>query len=256
MLKQYYFLLRRLVWGVPSLYLPVLNLRNLVKGTIIESSELNPRLHPNARAITHKGTDIVVEAFQRSGNTFAEIAIRYAQSEALDIAHHHHSPAQIVKAAELGIPTLVIIRGPKSAVISARQRVSKTTCAILLRDYISFYTTIWPHRSFFFVARFEDVTSDFGSVIAKMNSKLGTNFVLFVHDDKSESDIFSEIEKRNSTLFGGGQVVESMVARPSKSRINTRTEILTELEEGKNPGLLQEAESLFHRYLAHIQKQV
>lgn len=254
MFNNVYFSLRRLVWGVPSIYLPILNLRNSVKGTRIESDHLNRRLHPRARAVTEKSTDIVVEAFQRSGNTFAEIAFRCAQPETLNMAHHHHSPAQVVKAARLGIPTLVIIRDPKSAVISARQRVSESSCESLLRDYISFYQIIWPYRSSFFATRFEDVTNNFGSVIRKMNVKLATNFIPFVHDDKSESVIFSEIEKRNSTLFGGGHVVESMVARPSRSRAEMRSEVLTELDGGENPILLDEAEALFHRYVNAIEK--
>lgn len=233
--------------------MPVLALGNSLKGTRIESDRLDPRLHPRARAVTEKSTDIVVEAFQRSGNTFAEIAFRYAQPEILNMAHHHHSPAQIVKAARLGIPVLVIIRDPKSAVISARQRVSKSSCVNLLRDYISFYQKIWPYRSSFLVARFEDVIDDFGSVIRKMNAKLATDFIPFVHDDKSESVIFSEIEKRNSTLFGGGQVVESMVARPSRSRTEMQSEVLTELSRGVNPVLLDEAETLFYRYVSAIE---
>jgi hypothetical protein len=72
------------------------------------------------RAVT-PDTQVVIEGFPRSGNSFARRAFIMAQEETFDvtrIAHHLHVPAQIVRAAQWRIPTLVLIRRPRDAVLS------------------------------------------------------------------------------------------------------------------------------------------
>src|SRR5215211_5813810 len=66
-------------------------------------------------------TQLVIEGFPRSGNSFARSAFVMAQSESpgkIRIAHHMHVPAQVVRAARWQIPTLVVIRRPRDAVLS------------------------------------------------------------------------------------------------------------------------------------------
>jgi hypothetical protein len=58
-------------------------------------------------------TQLVIEGFPRSGNSFARRAFVMAQNESSHktrIAHHIHVPAQVVRAARWRIPTLVLIR--------------------------------------------------------------------------------------------------------------------------------------------------
>src|SRR5215211_6607259 len=81
-----------------------------------------------ARIVT-PDTQLVIEGFPRSGNSFARRAFVMAQSDTQikhHIAHHLHVPAQVVRAARWQIPTLVLIRRPKDAVLS-----------LVLRDPIS-----------------------------------------------------------------------------------------------------------------------
>src|ERR671920_2182155 len=70
------------------------------------------------RAVT-PDTQLVIEGFPRSGNSFARRAFIMAQDEPQiknHIAHHLHVPAQVVQAARWQIPTLVLIRRPRDAV--------------------------------------------------------------------------------------------------------------------------------------------
>ena len=84
---------------------------------------------------------VVIEGFPRSGNSFARRAFIMAQGENFDvarIAHHLHVPAQVIRAARWRIPTLVLLRRPKDAVLSLviRDPISVDQA---LRYYISFY---------------------------------------------------------------------------------------------------------------------
>jgi hypothetical protein len=109
------------------------------------------------RAVT-PDKQVVIEGYPRSGNSFARRAFIMAQGEGFDvtsIAHHLHVPAQVVRAARLRIPTLVLIRRPKDAVLSLviRDPISVDRA---LRYYISFYETSEKYRDAYVLVLFEE----------------------------------------------------------------------------------------------------
>ena len=112
-------------------------------------------------------TQLVIEGFPRSGNSFARRAFIMAQNEIFDatrIAHHLHVPAQVVRAARWQIPSLVLIRRPRDAVLSLAIR-DPISVDQALRYYVSFYETAERYRDAYVLGLFEEVTEDFGRVI-------------------------------------------------------------------------------------------
>src|ERR687886_2916262 len=109
-----------------------------------------------ARVVT-PDTQLVIEGFPRSANSFARVAFNRAQSERVRIANGLHVPAQVIRAAQWRIPTLVLIRRPEDAVLSfvIRDPISVDQA---LRYYISFYETIERYRDSYVLGLFEDVT--------------------------------------------------------------------------------------------------
>ena len=72
--------------------------------------------------IVRKGvTDICIDGYPRSANSFTVRMFRKANPEAV-IAHHTHSVANIKKAIECGIPVVVLIRN-----------LNNHSCRVLLR---------------------------------------------------------------------------------------------------------------------------
>ena len=65
-----------------------------------------------------RDTDIVVEGFPRSGNTFAVFALRDASDGRLSVASHVHHPSQVKLAVRKGLPTLLVIREPVACLAS------------------------------------------------------------------------------------------------------------------------------------------
>jgi hypothetical protein len=140
-------------------------------------------------------TDLCVEGFPRSANSFAVGAVEHAQPEPLSIAHHNHVPAPILNAVRRGLPTVVLIRDPVDAVISNRglqlqigaregkempQRVSYKR---QLRTWIAWYERVWPVRDRVVVAPFGVVIDDMGRVVDAVNDRFGTTFARFEHTD-------------------------------------------------------------------------
>ncbi|MFK5949766.1 MAG: hypothetical protein QM500_13465, partial [Methylococcales bacterium] len=196
----------------------------------------------------NKNTDIVIEGFPRSANTFAVVAFEKSQKTAVSIAHHLHVPSQILQASKLEIPTIVLIREPVAAICSFVIREPHISLKAALNDYITFYNTITPVKESFVIAKFEDVTSDYGKIINEVNIKFGTNFSLFNHKVDSVNDVFSRLDSLEEEKKSG-TTNETKVARPS----NTRKEIVEKIskrltsEQFKKP--LATAIKLYNKFL-------
>ena len=91
-------------------------------------------------------TQIVIEGFPRSGNTFAVVAFQHAQRESVRIAHHLHMPAQVMRAAQWDIPTLLLARKPTDAALSWVIREPGVPIRQALKHYVSFYEKAAEYR--------------------------------------------------------------------------------------------------------------
>ena len=84
----------------PSLYLPFARRR------------YGPDMSFNDR------TEIVIEGFPRSANSFAVNAFVLAQGRPVHVAHHVHAAAQVLAAGRAGVPAILLIREPTDAIVS------------------------------------------------------------------------------------------------------------------------------------------
>ena len=62
---------------------------------------------------------LLIEAIPRSAATYCSYAFLQAQAGPVDMGFHLHVPAHVIRAARLGVPTLVLVRQPQNAVASA-----------------------------------------------------------------------------------------------------------------------------------------
>lgn len=155
------------------------------------------------RLRTKSSTEIVIEGYPRSANTYAVLAFEKSQKRPVKIAHHHHSPEQVLRGVRLRIPVCVLIRSPEGAVKSLLTRDRDLSPQIAIRKYINFYSAIFPYTNSIVVATFEQVIENFSSVIQRINAKFHTNFKLFAQNEKFEADIFAKIDMLNEKLFDG-----------------------------------------------------
>lgn len=128
-------------------------------------------------------TEFVLDGFQGSANTFATVAFKRSQSRPVLIAHHLHAPAQIIKAVEMNIPTLVTIRRPADTVLSLTSRWPYITVSQALRNYARFYEKIAPYTQGFVLSPFDQTTNHLDRVIQTVNRRFDTNFDLFEHTE-------------------------------------------------------------------------
>jgi len=197
-----------------------------------------------ARVVT-QDTQLVIEGFPRSANTFARVAFNSAQRERVRIAHGLHVPAQVIRASRWRIPTLVLIRKPKDAVLSFAIR-DPISVDQALRYYLSFYETVEEYRDAYILGLFEEVTEDLGEVIRRINDRFGTAFSPFSHNERNVEGVFARIEINSRKRFRETSL-ENKVSRPFASREKLKREVGYELEDPKHRDLISRAETVYDR---------
>jgi hypothetical protein len=189
-------------------------------------------------------TEFVVEGFTRSGTTFAVVAFQLAQARPVRVARHLHAPAHVIAASRAGVPTLVCVRAPEPTVLSHVIREPHVTLGQSLRSLARFYQRIYPYRSHFVIATFEQLTSDFGAVIAAVNDRFATDFSLFEHSENNVKRCFELIEHRSR----GGRLRK--VLGDFQSGLASIKDVFEALEEGG-----QEVARLDERWVARPSAQ-
>jgi len=180
--------------------------------------------------VVDRDTDIVIEGFPSSANSFAVAAFQASQEpSAVRIAHHTHAAAQVIRAVRWSIPALVLIRRPEDAVLSQLARSRSLRPATVLRSYIRFHRALLPHRGGFVVGTFDEVVADYGPVIERVNQRFGRSFVPFEHSDAEVQRIEEAIERHERSTRSAGDV-ERMIPLPSAVRDELKRRRAQELE--------------------------
>jgi hypothetical protein len=166
-------------------------------------------------------TELVIDGFTRSATTFAVYAFQLAQDTPVQLAHHLHAPAQLIRAARRGVPAVALIRKPEGAILSQLIQEPDVALPDALFAYARFYERLMPYRGSFVIGEFGQVTEDFGAVIRQVNERFGTDFAEFTHSDESVREVF-ELSALRETYAPGLLRFESGLA--------TRDQLHSELE--------------------------
>lgn len=180
--------MRTQVFGHPALYLPFA--RHKYRG--------------HSPEVIGPGTELVIDGYFRSANTFAVWAFQLSQDRPVRLAHHLHAPAQLISAARAGIPALLLIREPQGAILS-ELLYDHVALPDSLVAYSRFYTSLMRYLDSFVVGEFEQVTHDFGAVVRRLNTRFGTSFPQFRHCEESTRECFTLMNYRGTlseTVYG------------------------------------------------------
>ena len=128
------------------------------------------------------------------------------------IATGLHVPAQVIRAARWRIPTLVLIRRPKDAVLSFAIR-DPISVEQALKYYFSFYETVEGYGEAYVLGNFEEVTGDFGRVIRHLNDRFGTSFSPFLHNEQNVEAVLARVERNSKRNWGDALGEQSLPPR-------------------------------------------
>ena len=194
-------------------------------------------LDPKERVI-NRSTELVIDGFQGSANSFATAAFKRSQTRYVNLSHHLHSPAQIIQAIKQDIPILLTIREPADTVVSLTSRWPHVSATQGLRSYICFYNKLKPYADHCIISTFDQTTQHLDRVVARVNIKFGTNFDLV---DVAQANADRQAKERDSEKEARRTIIKQ--------------EKRNELAGQKNTQLLTQANEVYKYFKIFAQEQ-
>ncbi len=195
-------------------------------------------------ALVRKSTDIVIEGFPRSANTWAVAAFREAVGAPIEIAHHVHAAHQIRNGVALGIPTLLLIREPVDAVVSLRIRYPHVSPFAALKNYVAFYRNTMSCKASCIVGEFRQVTNAFDQLMAEINSRFSVNYPVPEVTQNFRERVMRQIESMDRADSRSSTVSAFTVARPDANRTQVADIIKMQVIESRSDWVMR-AEDIY-----------
>lgn len=116
---------------------------------------------------------LVVEGFMRSANTFVEAALVLSQGESFKFSHHGHHFIHVKEALRRNKPCVVLFRKPEQVITSLVDFGTPDDIGQICAQYTSYYRRVLRLRNSILLVEFNEVTSDFGAVVERINNRFG-----------------------------------------------------------------------------------
>jgi hypothetical protein len=232
--REVFYRFRYLINAYPALYMPWLRYhhRHLID------------------RIVRPDTDLVIEAFGRTGTTFANLAFLSAQRRRVRTVHHTHAAAQVLTAVRMKIPTLVIVRKPEAVALSHMAR-HQVPAGPPLVAWIRFHERLLACRKSIVFCSFDQMTQNFTPAIERVNEKFRTSFDVWQHTRENEAEIFDQIKIRNRGRFSDNAEVERLraFALPTPEREALKQKLRAQLQDASLASLREQAKNLYQNLL-------
>lgn len=232
--------------GRPAAGLAVRAMRRLAysgRNRLGSHASLYPLLRINRPgAIVTRDTDVCIEGFPRSANTFAFFPFSL-WNPGVRVAHHLHVPMQVRRAVALGVPCVVLIRRPLDALSSLLlMDGDRLGDAVACRSYINFYARTLDLRDEVVTCTFEEVTADPFVVVDRLNRSYGTSFEGHPLDAEERVALARRIERYHRRE----EIQEAAFTVPSEGRQRLKQAVRARLVA--HP-LLEQAELIYRAWL-------
>lgn len=194
-------------------------------------------------------TDLVVEGFPRSANTFVVAALRLSAEAPLRMAHHVHGPAQLFEAVKRGVPAMLLVRHPEEVVASLCVRYPFLPFSVGLRGYVRFHRLLLPIRAKVEIVPFGEATEALARSVDRLNHRFGTSFPVPPTDGDFRQRVFAVVDRMDRRARGEDRVDAGTVARPSEARRKALSEARGVLRGGGLRPIVEEAIDVYERYV-------
>jgi hypothetical protein len=153
-------------------------------------------------------TDLVVEGFPGSANSYLRAWIHFANA-ARHVTSHQHSPAVVRRAMADGRPLVVVARDPLDAVASALLRFPEMAGwpegpRRLLARYARTYRPVLRHPDRAVVATFDQAVGEPAVVLARVNARFGTDFAALAPGHEADVEAYLRSLDQPATPGGFG----------------------------------------------------
>lgn len=163
--------------------------------------------------LVNNSTDIVIEGFPRSGNTFATACFASANSNS-NIARHHHCISQLKEGLKRKIPTIALIRSPRDSIISFLIRRPEIKASFVINEYLVFYNYVKSYYDSLLIIEFDKLIKSHTFILEILEERYPQKFNTNNHHSYEDIiNIVDEMERIDSQ----GKFRSTHVARPINS---------------------------------------
>lgn len=198
----------------------------------------------NRDLIVRTDTDIVVEGYPRSGNTYLVALLMSSSKRTLKIARHRHEIGQIRFAIRNKIPIVIVVRKPLDSAVSfvLRENVSLN---FALRYYKYFYGWIMKQNlEKITLFDFSQVTEQQTFVLEKVGHLLEKSCISSDYSDEQEEEVRERVKKMELLDSGKQEIRSSHLALPS-SRRGEKSQSIKASINTKDRQLLAECDRIY-----------
>lgn len=165
-----------------------------------------------------KDTDIIIEGFPRSGNTYAYACFLLTNGDKHKVARHIHLGSQINMAIKYSTPALIIFRNPVESISSYLVRNKYYSEKSAINYYIKYYENIIKNKDNIVLCEFRQLITNFESAIKRLNEKYNTSFAEVNEVDIDKEKVYSLIDSLEKIDSRGLFFRSSHIARPDNKR--------------------------------------
>lgn len=189
-------------------------------------------------------TNLVIEGFPRSGNTFTVFALRHVYGDRVSIASHVHHPGQIKEAVHRGLPCVLVVRPPIDTLASYLIAGPHGRPRQVLKEYRYYHREVARLADDVVVATFDQVTNDPAAVVARVARRWSLPLEPFTLSAADTEAIFERISAEHRRHHPRSQV-EMAAGRPSQQRADVNQRHRDALSRPSLAPLVGECERLY-----------
>ncbi|MDY7021830.1 MAG: hypothetical protein SWJ54_10795 [Cyanobacteriota bacterium] len=181
------------------------------------------------RRVCQQDTDLCIEGFPRSANSFTFNILKQANPDC-KIVSHSHQIDNIKLAVAYGIPTIILIRSPIQAVASFcvfKHPIDRVD--LLVKKWISYYRNISKLREQVVIIDFEIATKDINLAIKKLNETYTKEFKLVEDLDRVKDEFFAA--RKAQYMESSDRKIVRQVSIPVSDRSNLKKHYVALLEK-------------------------
>ena len=171
-------------------------------------------------------SQICIEGFPRSGNTFLVAAIQRWNPE-IKISHHSHLASNAKYALDNSVPTVILIREPLEAVSSAMIWDGRLSAEVGLRGYLSFYRSLMSDLPQVLVLGFAEFTQRPDKSVEKINQRFGLQLQWKEYDDRELRAVSRYLSKHDQRSNRGA----TSASLPNREKEQLKRACRIELEQ-------------------------
>ena len=225
------------------------NTRNYLKSQLgrFYLTNLLYTLKPNNRKlIIHKNKDLCIEGYPRSANTFGVLLVEQCSKKKLNIAHHMHSSSQIVQAVKWNIPSVLLLRNPKDAVISNLLREEGMKAEVALNWYINFHKDLIHIKGNLIVWEFKEFVNRPLDCLAKLTTLSGLKMDQSLYN---KDEIYRKIDELDR-IYKKSADFNKINTRPNENKGDLKRRLEVELTENQSlKEKFEQAQYLYESFL-------